>query len=557
MGDSSKHRPRSAYAQPGELDTSLVAAESPRSRPDAELAPNRPNATTLSGASEPKPASPRSIVQPPSFPLNPATLAPVQSRPAPPRPSLPDPFYKPLAPAGNFEYRAAPLRPAAESNPNRKSLAPAPVLVDGKPAAFSLGIDPALSRSNSPLKGLAPPPGIVTTPAVPLRPVDISAPVFERKSAPPPPRSSLEVTSVIKNPEPLKLPTLSTPRSAMVRRSISARFELLPEAKPRWNQIGLSAAGQLVILGLALLSPMFFPSTMQTALKFDVIELMQPVTETPVVPEAPKPPAPQPPPKPKPKPKPKVEPKAPEFTPEVPQVIPELVPRLNPKQPHVFVNLKPVLPKVRTVEEKPVELKPTLKATEIVLVSTNGPKAPKEEVKAGNPGAGAPGPGTLAANKVQTGGFGDPNGLPGHGDPNRRGNINQAGSPNLPGGPGVGNGTGGAQGVRGMAGSGNGGKGSGAGAAGGVTAGVAILYKPNPSYSPEGRAHKMQGDVVLEVVFLASGRMQVTRVVSGLGFGLDEQAMEAAKRIRFTPAMRDGKPVDFPARVRIEFRLVE
>jgi TonB family protein len=51
--------------------------------------------------------------------------------------------------------------------------------------------------------------------------------------------------------------------------------------------------------------------------------------------------------------------------------------------------------------------------------------------------------------------------------------------------------------------------------------------------------------------------MQVTRVVTGLGFGLDEQAMEAAKRIRFTPAQRDGQPVDFPARVRIEFRLVE
>jgi TonB family protein len=340
----------------------------------------------------------------------------------------------------------------------------------------------------------------------------------------------------------------------MVRRSVSARFELLPEAKPRWNQIGLSAAGQLVILGLALLSPMFFPSTMQTALKFDVIELMQPVTEIPAVPEAPKPPAPQPPPKPKPKPK--IEPKAPEIKPEVPQVIPELVPQLNPRQPHVFLNLKPVVPKLRTVEEKPVELRPKIQPTEIVLVS-NGPKAPKEEVKAGNPGAGTPGPGTLAANKVQTGGFGDPNGLPGHGDPNRRGNINQAGSPNLPGGPGVGNGTGGAQGLRGTVGSGGGGKGSGAGAAGGVTSGVAILYKPNPAYSPEGRAHKMQGDVVLEVVFLASGRMQVTRVVSGLGFGLDEQAMEAAKRIRFTPAMRDGKPVDFPARVRIEFRLVE
>jgi len=67
-----------------------------------------------------------------------------------------------------------------------------------------------------------------------------------------------------------------------VRQGVSARFELLPDAKPRWNQVGLSAAGQLVILGLALLSPMIFPQTMKTALKFDVVELMQPVTEIPV-----------------------------------------------------------------------------------------------------------------------------------------------------------------------------------------------------------------------------------------------------------------------------------
>jgi hypothetical protein len=37
---------------------------------------------------------------------------------------------------------------------------------------------------------------------------------------------------------------------------------------------------------------------------------------------------------------------------------------------------------------------------------------------------------------------------------------------------------------------------------------------------------------------------------------MDDEAIHAAQRIRFTPAMRDGKPADFPARVRIEFRLV-
>jgi TonB family protein len=204
------------------------------------------------------------------------------------------------------------------------------------------------------------------------------------------------------------------------------------------------------------------------------------------------------------------------------------------------------------VEEKPPEFKQNLKQPEIVL-SSNGPKAPKEEVKP-NPGAGNPAPDTVnaALSKVQTGGFGDPNGIAGPGNPNRRGNINHAGSPGLPGGPGYGNGTGGAQGLRGTVAS----DGSGWSAEALSAAPPTILYKPNPAYSTEGRERKIQGDVVLEVIFLASGQIKVIRVVSGLGFGMDDDAIHAAQRIRFTPAMLHGKPVDFSARIRIEFRLV-
>jgi TonB family protein len=374
-----------------------------------------------------------------------------------------------------------------------------------------------------------------------VRLVYTHTPIFEGKHAPAPlPRPELKPAS--EKPEPLKTPTLSPSRSALVRHGAAARLELLPDAKPSWNQVGLSAAGQLVILGLALLSPIIFPQTMKTALKFDVIELMQPVTEIPVAPRPPKP-----------KPKPKVEPKPPELKLEVPEP-PPLVPQLSPRQPHVFLNLKPLMPKAHTAEEKPPELKQNLKQPEIVL-SSNGPKAPKEEAKP-NPGAGNPAPGTVnaALSKVQTGGFGDPNGIVGPGNPNRRGNISQAGSLGLPGGPGYGNGTGGAQGLRGTVASD--GSGRGGGPAESASADVTILYKPNPAYSAEGRDRKIQGDVVLEVIFLASGQIKVIRVVSGLGFGMDDEAIHAAQRIRFTPATRDGKPVDVSARIRIEFRLV-
>src|SRR5207237_5632409 len=116
--------------------------------------------------------------------------------------------------------------------------------------------------------------------------------------------------------------------------------------------------------------------------------------------------------------------------------------------------------------------------------------------------------------------------------------------PNLPGGPGMGNGTGGAQGARGTLAS-DGSKSSGAATGeagtGGTTTGVAILSKPNPGYSTEARTIKLEGDVVLEVIFLASGQLQVIRVVSGLGHGLDEAAMQAARQIRFRPALRSGR----------------
>jgi TonB family protein len=280
------------------------------------------------------------------------------------------------------------------------------------------------------------------------------------------------------------------------------------------------------------------------------VEVFRPAKEIPV------PPATPPPPPPRPKIKPKAPPRPPEITMEV-HAEPPLLPQLNPRQPHVFLMSKPELRKVHTVDVKPVELRPVLAQTEIVL-RTNEPKAPKEDVKTGNlssGGSSAPATVTAPANKVQTGGFGDPNGLPGTGNPSRAANINRAGSPLLPGGPGYGNGSGGARGIRGVAAADE--SNQNGLATRGATTGVDVLNKPNPVYSTEGRTLRIEGDVVLEVIFLASGQMQVTRVVNSLGHGLDEAAILAAKQIRFRPAKRDGQPVDFPARVRIGFRLAE
>src|SRR6266478_5778029 len=346
---------------------------------------------------------------------------------------------------------------------------------------------------------------------------------------------------------------------------IPARFALLPEGKKRWDRMGLSAMLQISLVTFFVLMPIFFPERIEQ-LKYSVVPLFVPVTEVPVAP------APPPPPKVRVK---AVEPK------------PIEQPKLSPKQPHIFVQQKAFQPNVKQLEVKAPELTTQTVFEAKLNTPTNGPKRPRDEVKVNNLGTGSAAPATVTApvNKVQTGGFGDPNGLPGKGNPNKTTNINRLGSPALPGGPGYGNGTGGDKGVRGTVAStgfGNGvanpppsgGKHGSVQSGGFADANVAdntpkkkaagsdssptmvnILDKPRPQYSAEGRTLRLEGDVVLDLVFQADGTVQVNRVISGLGHGLDEAAERAARQIKFKPAKRDGQPVDFPARVRIEFRL--
>lgn len=86
---------------------------------------------------------------------------------------------------------------------------------------------------------------------------------------------------------------------------------------------------------------------------------------------------------------------------------------------------------------------------------------------------------------------------------------------------------------------------------------VEIVFKPKPLYTDEARAKKIEGEVMLAMQFSASGEARVERVMRGLGYGLDETAVAAARGIRFRPAMRDGGPVDSAAVVHIVFQLAQ
>jgi TonB family protein len=84
---------------------------------------------------------------------------------------------------------------------------------------------------------------------------------------------------------------------------------------------------------------------------------------------------------------------------------------------------------------------------------------------------------------------------------------------------------------------------------------VEITFKPKPAYTAEAREKKIEGEVLLEVVFGATGQIHIQRVMRGLGFGLDERARDAAAQIRFQPGTRAGNPVDMKGIVHIVFAL--
>ena len=84
---------------------------------------------------------------------------------------------------------------------------------------------------------------------------------------------------------------------------------------------------------------------------------------------------------------------------------------------------------------------------------------------------------------------------------------------------------------------------------------VEVLFKPLPIYTEEARKLRIEGEVILQVDFQASGTVRVIRVVRGLGHGLDEAAVKAAEQIRFKPAQSSGKAVDSRNTVSIVFRL--
>jgi len=84
---------------------------------------------------------------------------------------------------------------------------------------------------------------------------------------------------------------------------------------------------------------------------------------------------------------------------------------------------------------------------------------------------------------------------------------------------------------------------------------VRITIKPEPEYTTAAKEKRIEGTVVLRCVFDGTGHVTHIKVVSGLPDGLNARAVKAAKKIQFTPAVKDGHSVPVWMELQYNFHL--
>lgn len=216
---------------------------------------------------------------------------------------------------------------------------------------------------------------------------------------------------------------------------------------------------------------------------------------------------------------------------------------------------------VVTLIAPPVPLKP-------VENKAGGSGAPRAQVKPADPPRSAPrrftpppvegyqtkleAPATLVADlpDASSANLGDLTGLA-----SLTGSGYSGGIGNRPG-PGSGDGRGSGKGRGSGAGDGSGtGTGTVYRPGGGVSTPVPI-FSPQPEYSARARQRMLQGTVMVSVVVDPNGNPENPEVVSSLGWGLDEKAIEDVLQWRFMPGKKDGRPVPVQVRIAVSFHLV-
>jgi TonB family protein len=84
---------------------------------------------------------------------------------------------------------------------------------------------------------------------------------------------------------------------------------------------------------------------------------------------------------------------------------------------------------------------------------------------------------------------------------------------------------------------------------------ASVTKKPEPKYTKAARKNQVTGTVVIRCVFSKTGEVTNIHVVSGLPDGLTDRAVEAARKIKFIPATKDGHPVSMWMELQYNFNL--
>jgi TonB family protein len=78
-----------------------------------------------------------------------------------------------------------------------------------------------------------------------------------------------------------------------------------------------------------------------------------------------------------------------------------------------------------------------------------------------------------------------------------------------------------------------------------------VTHREKVTYTDAARGNGVNGTIILSVIFAADGRVIIEKVIQELPYGMTENAIIAARKIRFKPATKDGKPVN--VRIKLEF----
>ncbi|HET9532870.1 MAG TPA: energy transducer TonB [Blastocatellia bacterium] len=84
-----------------------------------------------------------------------------------------------------------------------------------------------------------------------------------------------------------------------------------------------------------------------------------------------------------------------------------------------------------------------------------------------------------------------------------------------------------------------------------------FINRVKPEYTSQAELADISATVEARALFKSDGQVGDIEIFRWAGFGLDESAVSAIRKLQFKPATRDGRPVSVRATVRYNFRRVQ